>query len=133
MRFKFVLCYKRIKTIQIKKIPTLFHLIMQIIFWCKLILIFCLESLEEWFAFHDPSCILKTGYIFMFPHITYYKNFLIIFLKIIPDIFSRGVINSFPVLFIYNRLNFWYSLWMSPNFFSGVLQHIESIYYPHHW
>lgn len=60
---KFVICSKRMAKIQ-TKIPiifiTLLLLIMQIVFYCKIIpFLYHLKSLHKWFVFHDLSCDLK--------------------------------------------------------------------------
>ena len=52
----------------------------------------------------DRICI----HIFNIQHIK--STFYIIFLSFFPVIFSRGKIHSLLIIFIYERLNFWYSL-----------------------
>ena len=74
------------------------------------------ESLKECFVLHDLSCVLKCSQDMhsFFCHIKDYKK-LIIFSQLFWVIFSKWVIYSFPVTFIYKTLNFWYYfLFFSP-------------------
>ena len=120
IRFKYAFLLRKWKPFKQYKLPTFllsFHLTMQIIFFLQYNSIFFpLKSLCIWND--DFSFVVKFRQdIHSFLNKYRIKsNFWIIFLKIFPVFFSWWVIYSFPVIFIYKKLNFCYFLWFFPIF-----------------
>ena len=95
-------------------------------FWLSFCMFLCLKSLKEpvfsrlkeQLVFHDLSYVLKHEEdIFSFLAYKTLRASYIIFLKFFPFIFFWCIVYSFPVIVIYKRFNFCYSLWIIFYFF----------------